>query len=169
MKIEIELRDLNDIMKKFPQAGPIINRSGRRIMAASLSDFEEQVSGETPVNFGTLRAGWATEMFGIPAGVLFEGKVVNAMLYGEVVEVGRKANGKLPWPLGPLELWVIRKWGVSSGKDSEEAALSLAWHIKKHGTKGAFMMKRGFEQCLPKAKKLWSTWPDIIIRKLGAK
>lgn len=167
MKIEIELRDLNDIMEKFPQAGPIINRSGRRIMAASLSHFEEQVSGETPVNFGILRAGWATEMFGIPAGVLFEGKVVNATLYGEPVEVGRRP-GKWP-PRGPIELWVIRKLGKPAGEESRSVAFLIARKIGMKGTKGAFMMKRGFDQGLPKVKKLWSAWPDIIIRKLGAK
>jgi len=167
MKIEMELHDLNNIMKKFPQAGPIINRLGRRTMAASLSHFEEQVSGETPVNFGTLRAGWATDMFGAPVAAVFEGKVVNPTLYGEVVEVGRKP-GTWP-PRGPIELWVIRKLGIPAGEESRSVAFLIARKIGTKGTDGAFMMKRGFENGLPKVKKLWNALPDAIIRALGAK
>jgi len=167
MRIDLEIRDVNGIIERFPRAGQIIDRHTSRAMRATLDVVEESVSGETPVNTGNLRNGWTTEIHGRPTAAFYEGKVMNPVSYALPVETGRKP-GKWP-PIDAIEMWVIRKLGIAAGAESRSVAFVIARKIGESGTKGAYMMKRGFEKVKHRVDKIWAGVPDKITRELSGR
>lgn len=72
------------------------------------------------------------------------GKVFTNIIYGEPVEEGTKPH----WaPIAPLKLWARRKLG------DERIAYAIRWKIKRLGTKGAHMFKKGLERSRPYIKR----------------
>ena len=64
--------------------------------------------------------------------------------YGISVEYGREPGGKMP-PRAPIELWARRKLGLGAD-EAEAASWAIARHIAIHGTEGARMFQKAWEE-----------------------
>jgi hypothetical protein len=151
------------LIAKMNAADQVIANAILNKMTASLDAFQQAVMLETPVGVsGNLRGSIQTNVEGTPLNLT--GRVVSNLGYAPSVEAGR-APGRMP-PVSNLVLWVTRVWG-KSGKDAESAAWALARHIARHGTKGAFMFGRGYNNALPAVQRLWDEFPGVVITELN--
>lgn len=114
-----------------------------RILTARLTEAQlllyREVVERTPVGIGGgggLRGSIQAPAPARAAGRL-EATIGTALSYAAAVESGSKPH--MP-PIAPLEAWVRQKLGVKD-KEAESVARRIAWKIKHHGTKGAFMFR----------------------------
>ncbi len=91
LKVEIDASELQALVKKFPEFEDIIFQEMTRAMHGSLTIFEEQVTGRTPVVTGILRNSIAGTVRGQPPN--FTGLLTTPIVYGEPVERGRDLPG----------------------------------------------------------------------------
>lgn len=173
MEFELDLDGFDELIGAlgtlYPQA---VNDEINDTMESSLWTFEQAVKLETPVSTGNLRGSITHEITGTPVNLV--GMVITPLLYGEVVERGRRP-GKMP-PIAPIELWVIRqgfewtyktKSGGTRPMTTHQMAYIIARAIGKRGTKGAAMFAKGFEAALPQVEQYWQGLPDRVIKRLG--
>jgi hypothetical protein len=139
---------------------PLFNGEGPKIVDEELVPavefgvnlMQQTIVPLTPVGVtGMLRSGIQTSVLGV--GVDLVGKVFNPIAYGLPVETGSRPH--FP-PVAPLELWVRRKLDVAAGK-AHQVAFLIARKISRHGTKGVFMFKRGFDAAKPRVEQRFQT------------
>lgn len=161
LELKIDLSDLANFAAKMPEVNQAIENEQRAAMYASLSVLEQAVTVRTPVNAGTARQGWTTQVTGTPARLL--GELFNPVAYALPVETGRRP-GKQP-PIETIQLWVTRKLGLT-GKDARSAAFLIARAIGRRGTKGAYMLRDGWAQAEPLIIRLHEAIPAKALAKL---
>lgn len=164
---DIELDGFDALMKALVSLYPdVVAEEMYKLMEMSLAVFHQAVVGETPVNFGTLRAATTTDIVSGPIELV--GSVMNPLIYAWPVEVGRAA-GRQP-PVAAIELWVIRKLGIQP-PESHGVAYVIARAIGEGTTRfqkagGARMFERGFEMGLPHVDRLWDTLSARVVKRL---
>lgn len=145
-------------------------------MWAAVDTLAQSITLETPVNLGHLSTAISqakTVEYGqsVWTGTVSDGGIA----YGLPVEFGRKP-GRQP-PIEPLEFWIKRKgiqWSrkLASGRTvpmtTNEMAWAMAIHIATHGTKGAFMFKKGLEIAQPAIDQIFASILDDIAEMWGA-
>lgn len=159
----IDLTDITDFAAALSRHPEQVSNEIRKMMQISLDTLEQTIAGNTPVNNGLLRGSLTNRMQGHPATWLV-GEVFSPLIYAEPVEHGRKP-GKMP-PVDAIELWVIRKLGISDPNESRQVAFAIARKIAKYGTAGAGMFQKGFDQASGPIMRLWDTLPDKILQYL---
>ncbi len=162
LELEIDASEINELLEQFPKFENVIFGEMDSAMHGSLSIFEEQVVGRTPVGVsGDLRKSITPIVRGKPPN--FVGRLATPLVYGEPVERGR-APGSMP-PVDAIELWVRRKLGIS-GDESRQVAWAIALTIKQRWTEGVHMFRDGFEAGKATAEKLWKGVPDRAVNKI---
>lgn len=161
IEFELDVSDVDEFVKQLEQMPRIMNEEIERGMNASMDIFNQLVKGSTPVNTGTLRSSIQSIIKGRKLN--WQGRLTTPLLYGEVVEFGRRA-GKQP-PTDAIKMWVIRK-GIASGKEADSVAYLIARKIGKRGTRGAFMFTAGFDDGKPIVERFWQTVPARIVGRM---
>jgi len=146
------------------KSADLLDKHMTNAMDGSLDWLLDQITAETPVNFGLLRASFGKEIHGTAFDLV--GIVGTPLVYGLPVETGR-APGKMP-PIAPIKLWVVRKLGLK-GKAADQAAWAIAYNIGKKGTKGAFMVEQAYNQAVsgPEIEKIWSYELEKFLQELA--
>lgn len=162
MSLGIDYNDMLAFAEDMDGAKRIIDDAMLARMQKSLDAFQQAVMVETPVGVsGNLRGSLSTYIEGVSLD--WTGTLTTALVYGESVEFGRKP-GRMPPPQA-LELWVVRKWGIDPA-NAMGVSWALARHIAAHGTKGAFMFQKGFDNALPAVMRLWDDLPDAVVKQV---
>ncbi len=157
----MEVTGIDEIITMFERGGEVVEQEVAKTMRISLDTFKQAVQLEWPVNFGTGRASTTTEIEG--TSVDLTGFVLTPLIYGRPVEDGRTA-GTMP-PVEAIEIWVIRKLGISP-PESHGVAFMIARSIGRKGTKGAKMFQKGFDNALPLVEAQWDQLLDNIFTRL---
>lgn len=173
LSMSIDVTEIMEQADRFSGSAEVIADEMDIAMDASLDLIEEQVVVRTPVNIDLLRGSIDHTIFGEPPN--FRGEVFTPLVYGIVVERGRRAGAKAP-PIAPIIFWVRRKKIVftrvlKSGKtvplSIESTAFLIARAIGRRGIKGKFMFEKGFEAALPHVLRTWEKVPENIVARLG--
>lgn len=163
LTVKIDLTQITDFAAALSRHPEQVSNEIRKMMQISLDALEQAIVGFTPVNTGNLRGSITNAMTGHPATWL-AGEVFTPSIYGEPVEYGRKA-GRMP-PVDAIELWVIRKLGISDPVESRQVAWAVAKKIAASGTAGAGMFQKGFDAASGPIGRMWETLPDKILQYL---
>lgn len=174
MRIEIRNADrvaaeLKNLWAQYPGIAREETRTTLHLIAARM---ESEVMQRTPAGVGGA-AGLRGSIFGEVRGDnnSVRGIWGTPLKYGEVIEFGRKP-GKFP-PVGPIELWVRRKLGIT--EDSEGVALAIARAIFRRGFSpngdvgkdGARMFEKAWESCQDWAETQLGLLPGRIVSRAG--
>ncbi len=146
LELKIDLSEIQAFADKFPGLNNVIISEQRAAVYKSLAVLEQAITVRTPVNAGTLRNAWSSQVTGSPARLL--GETFNPLIYAWPVEAGRKAGSMPPSESESLLLWVTRKFGVT-GNAAKGLAYVIARKIKEKGTKGKFMLRDGWNEAQP--------------------
>lgn len=141
---EIELR-VEGPLADSRESVQIISQELHRGMETSVQELERMVRVNTPRGVGIgagLRGSIAGEVRG--RGFDVQGVVGTPLVYGPVVELGRRPGQKAP-PPGALDLWVQRILGVPP-EEVKRAAFLIGRAIGRRGIPGRFMFKRAKEE-----------------------
>ena len=150
LTFEIDIDEMTSFVHQFMQGRSAFEGIQRNAMLKSVAVIEGAVRAETPVNVGTTRAAWQSQVRG--AGPDLVGRVFNPAEWAIPLEVGRKP-GKMP-PVDAIQYWVERK-GLAQGEDSRQVAFLIARAIGRRGTEGAHMAERGMANATPAVVKIW--------------
>jgi len=161
--LDCEMRGVKELEAKLGRLHPLFVAEIRSMMTITLDLMEQLVIKYTPVSTGALRGSIASFMEGSPETTLL-GHVTHGVPYGDVVEVGRRP-GRMP-PASALELWVVRKLGLS-GEEATSVAWLIARSIGKKGTKGAHMFKKAFDEGSRRVILYWADLPRFVLEKAG--
>lgn len=158
--VEYDKAEWEAFAKKLGENDERLNRHMKNAMTGTLDYVLAHIVGETPVGAtGNLRDSFATNISGSVVDMI--GEVATPLIYGWPVETGR-APGRPP-PIEPIQYWLYRK-GLASGIELLDAAEALRWHIARHGTRGAHMVERAFND-LANTEDGWRSW-DYELQKL---
>lgn len=163
LRLDYDISEIVHFANQLERSSIIAQQEIEIFMTKALIVLEKQIVDRTPVNTGTLRGSITKERWKTFSGI--RGEVFTPIIYGMPVEYGRKA-GKMP-PIGPLQLWFVRKKGMSS-ENAYKAAWALAMHMKDNDTKGAFMFTEGFDAAKPYIERLFGELPDKILKRMAA-
>lgn len=177
IRFDIDIREVVQLMDAVPAMRGILEEEIDNAMSESGMLLTTMVSARTPVNFGILRSSiqfpTGFEVRGRPADV-YEGLAAagemqlagtSPHVYANYVEFGRRA-GKWP-PEGPIQLWVMRKFGLS-GQALQDATFLVRRAIGMRGTKGAAMFKRAWDEGGERRiEKIWRNVPVKAVRRFA--
>lgn len=159
--IKIDTSQIARLAKSFPGAERVAAEEMLGAMHGSVAHLQEQVQGRTPVGVsGDLKKSIIQRVYGSPVALF--GEVSTPLLYGAPIEFGRKP-GKMP-PVDALELWVIRKLGIS--QDSRGVAYVIARAIARRGIKAVGMFSKGLEAAMPGIHRLWQATEAKIAARI---
>lgn len=162
--VKAEMRGMEELDAKLGRFHPLFIAEVKALMVTSLDLMNQLVVKYTPVGAtAALRGSISDFMEGTPETTLM-GHVVHGVLYGDVVEVGRQP-GKMP-PPGAIELWVVRKLGLS-GEEATSAAFAIARSIGRRGTRGAHMFRKAFNEGARRIILYWADLPRYVMEKAG--
>ncbi len=150
--IKIDKAEWEAFAQKLGSASEPLNRHMKNAMDGSLDYLLALITAETPVNTGALRQSFAKNITGQAMDMI--GEVATPLIYGWPVEAGRAA-GRMP-PIDAIEYWVIRK-GIASADEAHSVAFLIARAIGRHGTKGAHMVERAFNDAV-NTNTMWQIW-----------
>lgn len=149
IKFAIDTTEIDKLAEMCPVMRGIIEEELAYAMEESGMLLTAMVAGRTPKNYGFLRSSivfpGGYEVRGTPASA-YTGTIRAAAMsvpgvspheYVNHVEFGTRPH--FP-PIGPLRLWAARK-----GFD-DDAAYAIQQHIGKHGTEGAKMFERAWNE-----------------------
>lgn len=123
------------------QAQQVIDEELRAAVNSGLLIFKGQIQPLVPVGVtGQLRQGVSTSLAGEDVSLV--GRVFDPVAYAMPVEAGSRPH--FP-PIGPIQLWVRRKLGISGERESRSVAFLVARAISRRGTPAREFFKRGFE------------------------
>ena len=131
----------------------------------SLFMFQELIQGNTPVGVsGNLRQSFTVSQ-PIMRGQSLQGEVATQLLYGIVIERGRRPNQPISADgRDAIELWVRRKLGIT--ENSEGVAFVIARSIARKGFKGRYMVQTAFEDGTPNAIKLFDNATQEAVKEI---
>jgi len=178
IRFDIDMREVVQLMDAVPAMGGIVEEEIDNAMSESGMLLTTMVSARTPVNFGILRSSikfpTGFEVRGRPASVLegltAAGKMqlagTSPNVYANFVEFGRRP-GKWP-PEGPIQLWVMRKFGLQ-GQALQDTTFLVRRKIGQRGTKGAYMFKRAWDEGgKRKIEKIWRDVPVKAVKRFAS-
>ena len=140
----------------------IVDQEIERMLEEISQEAERRVMEKTPVGAtSNLLGSTFAEVRGVPAR---EGVVGWNAPYGVIVEGGRRP-GRFP-PIGPIELWVRRKLGVSE-KKSHSVAFLVARKIARRGTPAQKVFERVFNEMQPLFQRELDKMSERIAARLG--
>jgi len=164
--IDIDTSEIIETARRFDATRDVIEDEVEETMWVSLSAFRQAIMTRTPTGAtGHLKQSLTEPIINkVPTG--FEGSVTFESAYAPWAEEGRDP-GKMPFP-PDLELWVLRKGGASAA-DVRSAAFALAVHIANNGTKGAHMVRDGFNSAEGRVRDYWRDIGGRIARRMEDK
>jgi len=153
-------------MRALGAADKGVDRTIENALVAVLSAFQQAILGRTPVGAtGVLRSSLQPEIRRNPSGDELIGELLFQAPYAEAVETG-DLHGEFPTP-AELELWVVRKLGVASGKAAVSASHAVAASIKKKGgIRAARMVQDGVAAARSAAEDIFSGLADDIAAEM---
>lgn len=160
----IRLEGWERLERTMQTAPTVVEAELKAFTAAALMYLEGEVKDRTPQGaHGHLAQSITSEARGgLADGVL--GVVGSPLPYAIPVELGTKPH--MP-PILPLVDWVTQKLG-KGGSEAESIARRIAWKIKHHGTKGAFMFQGAFDAGQDEVKRQFlATMERILARVEG--
>jgi hypothetical protein len=165
--IKVTVKGLDELIEKFGNATPLIQRELKRGMFQSVNAIRSEVIPLTPVGVsGRLRGSIGSSVSG--EGFSIVGKVGSSLkdtVYPAVMEFGRAPGSKMP-PPDALLRWVHLV--VHPGKKNE---LSVAWQIARSigikGIKGRHYLQRGFDAAKGKIEGYFQQARDRIVEALN--
>ena len=169
LELHIDMREIVGFAKVLEMAPGMVAEEQRLAMQKSLDVLERTIVPRTPVGVsGNLRGSIATEVRGTPANL--QGEIFTPLIYGLPVEHGRRP-GKQP-PTAAIELWVVRKLGIPSGREARSAAFAIARAIAAGQTKhqlkgGSKMFEEGFDAAEPIMVQIWEGLPDRVFNRIA--
>ena len=92
------------------------------------------------------------------------GLVISTAEYSQAVHEGRRP-GRRP-PTEPLQLWAVRKLGLS-GDEAWSAAFAIQRKIGKEGTEANPFMTRALERSETDIARIWKDVQSAIVRRLN--
>ena len=145
--VKIPIRDLGKYMRELGESfGPAVLAGLTSAAVRSVGTLTTAGDLKGVMNTGRYKAGWshspAMRLGEVHASI----RVFNDAPYSGVVELGRRAGRKLPWPRGvplenqPIYLWCISKLGMTAD-EAKKAARPIAWSIKRKGIKGRYVVR----------------------------
>lgn len=162
--IDIDAKELEMLVRQFPQLETVLFAEINSAMTGSIGIIHEQVTGRTPVGVsGNLRNSISPVIRGRSPFLI--GDIRTSMVYGRAVEHGLPPGHRVHPEA--LELWVIRKLGVSPD-ESKQVASAIAEGIRLRGTRGKHMFEEGFEAARQPVEKLWRGVPVRAINRFEA-
>lgn len=137
----IKLEGWERLERAMQTAPAVVDAELKAFTLGALMYLEGEVKDRTPQGaHGHLAQSITSEARGgLADGVL--GVVGSPLAYAVPVELGTRPH--MP-PILPLIDWVTHKLGKANS-EAESIARRIAWKIKHHGTKGAFMFKGAFD------------------------
>lgn len=163
--VDIDTKELERFIKQYPALERILFDEINSAVTGSVDIFHEQVIGRTPVGVtGNLRNSISPVIRGRSPFLI--GTLRTSIVYGQAVEHGLPPGHRVHPEA--LELWVIRKLGVSPEK-SQQVASAVAEGIRLRGTRGAHMFEEGFEAGRRPVERLWRGVPARAISRFEAR
>lgn len=162
MEITVNLKEVAEFAAKFgDRAAQVAAEEITKAMDVSVLALDQSIRPRIPEGAtGNLRGSGSIQFRGNPRSV-YSGEFVITAPYGLPVERGRKP-GRWP-PQAPIELWVIRKLGLT-GKEAKQAAFLIARAIGTRGTKpGQQFVAQGFDAVESRIIAIWDRLPDKIV------
>ena len=158
IEYSVDLTEAYRLARLIPQMIPILGEEIRNAFDEGGQLLTAMVSARTPVNVGTLRGSIRFQRTGDPETVLTgevaardikAGSAASTQAYANWVEFGRRP-GRWP-PRAPIELWAIRRLGVTPGPESAAASFLIARAIgqgtsKGRANTGAHMFQRAWDE-----------------------
>ena len=161
--ITYNLTDLRELAHQFPDA---VLAETEMVMDIIVRRLEKSVVEKTPRGVGG-QAGLAGSIFGeaVVMGQRVTGTVGTPVLYGEVIELGRRP-GQTPPPIAPLIPWVRSKLGIDDAKEQRSVAFAIARKIGKSGFPGVHMFQRAWAENEQWVQGQLSTIPHRVVMRL---
>ena len=157
ISVKVNLKELEDLTKAFPEASKTARRG--RITEALLL-LEREVKLLTPEGAGPFHLRdtifQKVEMSGESAW----GQVGTPAIYGAAIEYGTKPH--FP-PIAPLVFWVEKRLGLT-GKEAKSVAFAIARKISKKGTYGTHMFQYAFERNRSAVVAMLKQIPEDIVK-----
>lgn len=144
VSIDIDARSFAAVQSAFVRAPEIAATEMNVFMTRWVAHLEGEVMERTPTAHGTLRASIFGEVNLFSGGLGVEGLVGTSSDHAAPVELGTKPHPVGKKGIAALTAWAEQKFGVR-GQEAEAVAHRVAWKIRHHGTKGAFMFAKTFE------------------------
>jgi hypothetical protein len=135
VRISIDVESAKVISPAFMAAPAMVMDELESAMISSLLYLEGQTAERTPVNMGTLRRSYTSEVSQFIDAVF--GKMSSPLTYALPVEMGTRPHYP---PLEPLINWVESKLGLY-GDEAESAARGIQRKIGRFGTPGYGMAR----------------------------
>ena len=151
LSLDIDVSGLNDVVADVDAFPQDVGRELTIAMESSLQLLEGQVKTRTPVNVGKLRDSIGHSIISQFPNLI--GQVGTPLVYGIVMEEGRKPGARMP-PVDAIKLWVVRKLGIPAD-EAEGVAWAVAKSIAKKGIEGKHMFKEGLEVSEPHINTLF--------------
>lgn len=169
-----------DMTAKIELSGPLLKGKGPEIIQQNLVAAMDEVTMRlwreiqilTPLgNSGSsgLRGSIQVEVKprGGPVrmGTPIVGIIGTPLVYGQVVEMGRRAGKGKP-PVKALREWVAYRLGLS-GEELERATYAVRNKIAVEGTKGVHMFERAFNENLSDIQAIFGRYGFQIAQELN--
>lgn len=161
-----EISGAQEVAIAFRQAPDVVEKVGMRALIKATALLEREIKERTPFGVsGLLRQSISAHE---PYRSGFDnmiGVVATPLNYAVPVELGSKPHYP---PIEPIKEWVVKKLGISF-EQAESVARTIAFKIKAHGTKGAFMFAKGFEANKAQVQQILGQVPQQIAEEIKRK
>lgn len=162
LSLKINTDELLALVADLDAVDEIAQRVMISTMSASLSVLEQNVKQRTPVSSGDTAASIGTN---ITKGMgVVKGELAFAADYAIYVEKGR-GPGKQP-PVDVMTLYAQRVTGAR-GKDARAIGYLIGRAIGARGTRGAFMLEKGWSASQARILGLWDDVPGKILSRVA--
>ena len=175
LTLDIDLSELEELNKQFPQYTDITIGEIRDAMIGSLIVFEELIKAGTPVGAtGNLRQSFARTRRVRRGEKVFTGSVSTPLAHGFPIERGREVGSPISKAgQESIALWIKRTWSDPPPDNKlKGVAFVVARAITKKGFKkkeGYRMVETAFEEGSPKALKLFDSALQKAVVKIEKK
>lgn len=163
MSFKMDISEVVEFANLLDRASIIAQYHIRQAVTKAGLELQRQIEERTPVNTGKLRSSIAFEVSQKATGL--HGEVFTPVEYAPPVEYGRQ-HGRMP-PVGPLQLWLTRKYGVR-GKVAESMAWGMAINMKNwRDIPGKHMFEKGFNAAKPTIERIFEKVPGDILDEIA--
>lgn len=176
-----EFRRLDVVVSAMAKAPEMVGEELNRFFAWVLPHLTSEIADRTPTGEGHLRRSIIGRTEVTASGML--GIVGTPLDYAPAVELGSRPHPVSETGILALAEWAKRKLPLGQAvslktgrplksKGLDEAALSaahaIAWKIRHHGTKGAFMFRDAFIANRAQVLYQFDQTVDRIVKRLGS-
>jgi len=175
-----QLRGLDVVTAALAQAPEVVREELNRFFAWALPHLTSEVQDRAPTADGHLRRSIIGRSEVTTNGML--GVVGTALDYAPAVELGTKPHPVSETGILALAEWAMKKLPLGQAvslktgrplknKGVEEMALSaahaIAWKIRRHGSKGAFMFRDAFNANRLQVEQKFDQTVGRIVQRIG--